>query len=145
MTDSSFGGERPPAGYIAWYNHGPILGISFRLPFTPLSSAEGEYIAATCAVIAAISLREIAKFAGVKIEEPSLIFCDNMAAVLLSDNDTSSRRMKHVATRIAFLRERVNEKEIMLYHIMATGMVADIFTKPLTLKLFQLFRSYLLK
>ena len=52
--------------------------------------------------------------------------------------------MKHVATRIAFLRERVKDKEIMLFHISAPGMIADIFTKPLILNLFIKFRSYIL-
>ena len=82
--------------------------------FSPLSSAEGEYVAATRAVIATISVGEVAKFAGVELDGPSIVFCDNMAAVQLSDSDTSSRRMKHIATRIAFLRERVSEKDVTL-------------------------------
>ena len=52
--------------------------------------------------------------------------------------------MKHIATRIAFLRERVGEGDVILYHVIAAGMIADIFTKPLGTKLFQLFRKYLL-
>jgi hypothetical protein len=146
MSDSSFGGERPPAGYVVYYRpvNGPLLGISFRPPFTPLSSAEGEYLAATRAVIGTISIREIAKFAGIVLDQPSIICCDNLAAVQLSDSDTSSKRMKHIATRIAFLRERVGEGDVILYHVIAAGMIADIFTKPLGTKLFQLFRKYLL-
>jgi hypothetical protein len=81
----------------------------------------------------------------VELDGPSIVFCDNMAAVQLSDSDTSSRRMKHIATRIAFLRERVGEKDVTLYHVMAPGMVADIFTKPLAIKLFQTFRKYILQ
>jgi len=65
------------------------------------------------------------------IRTPSIIFCDDKAAVQLSDSYTSSKRMKHIATRIAFLREAVARKEIMLYHIYGTGQLADIFTKPL--------------
>ena len=50
---------------------------------------------------------------------------------MLSDSNTSSKRMKHIATRIAFLREATKDKKIVLYHVNGTGQLADIFTKPL--------------
>ena len=74
---------------------------------------------------------------------PTVVFCDNKAAVQLSDGDTSSKRMIHIATRIAFLREQVHDKSIMLYHIGAEGQLADIFTKPLGPTLFHSFRQEL--
>ena len=51
--------------------------------------------------------------------------------------------MIHIATRIAFLREQVHDKSIMLYHIGAEGQLADIFTKPLGPTLFHSFRQAL--
>ena len=59
------------------------------------------------------------------------IFCDNKAAVLLSDSGISSKKLRHVATHIAFLRELINSGNIMLLHISTKGQIADIFTKPL--------------
>ena len=52
--------------------------------------------------------------------------------------------MKHVATRIAFLRELVNAKEIVLFYVKAAGQIADIMTKPLLPGLFHQFRTHLL-
>ena len=75
---------------------------------------------------------------------PTLIMCDNMSAVQLSDSNASSNRMKHIATRIAFLREAVKAQEIMLYHIRTTGQLADIFTKPLAANVFHNFRLVML-
>ena len=73
-----------------------------------------------------------------------LILCDNQAAVLLSDGNTSSKRMKHVATRIAFLRELVQNKTITLLHISTKGNIADIFTKVLPASTFHELRQYML-
>ena len=64
----------------------------------------------------------------------ALQFCDNKAAVLLSEGNTSSKRMRHVATQIAFLREQVKDtKRVRLIHIRTHEgqAVADLFTKPL--------------
>ena len=142
FTDSSFGGEKPPSGYITFY-HGNVVGYGAgRLPFTPLSSCEGEYIAATKSVVHTLATRETLSFIeGRQEREPTVIFCDNMAAVQLSDNDTSSKRMKHVATRIAFLREHVNDGDVLLYHIRTNGMIADIFTKVLPVAQFHYLRG----
>ena len=144
-TDSSFGGARPPAGYVIEYNNGPIGYAAFRAAFTPTSSCLGEYMAAIRATIATLALRDTLSFIqGAPLREPTPVFCDNLAAVQLSDNDTSSKRLKHVSTRIAFLREQVQEfKTITLIHVYGKGMVADIFTKPLTAELFHIFRRAL--
>ena len=78
------------------------------------------------------------------LTDPTPVFCDNLAAVQLSDNDTSSKRLKHVATRIAFLREQVQEfKTVVLIHVATKGMIADIFTKPLTAETFHTLRRTL--
>ena len=52
--------------------------------------------------------------------------------------------MKHVMTRLAYLRERVEAKDLYLYHIGTKGQVADIMTKALPTALFHELRSLLL-
>ena len=143
MSDASHGGERPMAGHMEEINGGPVAWYGGRLPLTPLSVAEGEYCIATKSAVAAISIHNKCKFAGEKMDAPAILFCDNKAAVQLADGNSSSKRMKHIATRIAFLRERIAAKEIMLYHIGTSGQVADIFTKDLTAAVFHELRQFL--
>ena len=114
FTDSSHGGERPMAGYVIMVGGAPIDWRAYRSKVTPLSSYEGEYCAASTATVATLGIQRIGKFFDIPDTGPTLIFCDNKAAVQLSDGDTSSKRMIHIATRIAFLRERVHDKSIML-------------------------------
>ena len=76
-------------------------------------------------------------------KSPITLLCDNLAVILVSENNTSSKRMKHIATRIAFLREQVEAKNVQLFHIGTKGQVADIFTKPLAASVFHFLRPIL--
>ena len=143
-SDASHGGERPMVGDIGFIADGPFTWSSYRLKTTPLSVCEGEYFSATHAATAAVANAYVANFLGLTQTGPIPIFCDNIAAVLLSDAGKSSKRMLHVATRMAFLRELVEAKEIILLHTRAPGQIADIFTKPLAANDFHALRSFLL-
>jgi hypothetical protein len=144
FTDASHGGEKPMAGFLCWF-FGGLLGYSaYRLPHTSLSSCEAEYVAATRTVMNVLSLRSILAFLGIQDKAPTVIFCDNSAAIMLSENNTSSKRLKHVATRLAFLREAVKEEKCQLHHVQTQGMVADIFTKPLPATQFHYLRRLIL-
>ena len=65
------------------------------------------------------------------------VYCDNKSACLLSEGNTSSKRMRHVATKIAFLREQIkDDKRVHMCHIRTQGQLADIMTKPLAASVF---------
>ena len=158
FTDASFGGEKPAAGFGVFINGTLVSYSAYRLPTTPLSSAEAEYIAAVRAVTNTIGIRETIAFMidaenknkiGIPVTffqdaDISLTLCDNLAAVQISDKNASSKRMKHMATKLAFLREQVQQKQTILYHISTKGMIADIFTKPLLADTFHQLRKYLI-
>ena len=144
FTDASQGGARPMAGYVIWYLGGPISWSAYRLPHTTLSSCEAEYMAATRATTTTTALRALLEFTGKQVTGPTLILCDNISAVMLSESNKSSKTMKHIATRIAYLREAVDNKSVLLHHIRTAGMLADIFTKPLGTAQFHVLRRLLM-
>ena len=82
----------------------------------------------------------LAKHSKDKLGLPMPVYCDNKSACLLSEGNTSSKRMRHVATKIAFLREQIKDDNrvhmYMLYHIRTQGQLADIMTKPLVASVF---------
>ena len=139
-TDASQGGAKPMAGYVLVKFGGPLAWSGYRLTMTTLSSCEAEYVAATRATTMILPMRAVLQFMGVNVTAPTVLFCDNSAAVQLSENNTSSKRLKHIHTRIAYLREVVKEGDIQLHHINTSAMVADIFTKPLPAAQFHLLR-----
>ena len=155
FTDASYGGEKPAAGFAVLINGTPVSYSAYRLATTPLSSAEAEYMAAVRAVVSTIGIRETVTFImdtedDVKTPitffqdaDVTLTLCDNMATVQIADKNASSKRMKHIVTKLAFPREQVQAKKTILHHIPTKGMVADIFTKPLLADSFHHLRKYL--
>ena len=145
MTDASHGGEKPMAGFVGIIYGGPFSWSGYRLPQTSLSSCDAEYCAATTTVTTIVSVRPVMNFIqGRELKEPTILFCDNIAAVLLSENNTSSRRLKHIATRIAYLRESVKDGQVQMHHIATNGNIADLFTKPLGATHFHYLRRLLM-
>ena len=144
FTDASHGGERPMAGYVGMLADGPVSWAAYRLPLTPLSVCQGEYHAATRAAVMSKAYCDCIKFLGFEVQGAAPIFCDNRATILLSDAGISVKKLRHVATHIAFLRELVNSEDIMLLHIGTKGQIADICTKPLAAAIFHALRVFLL-
>ena len=123
FTDSSSGGERPDAGYVILLFGGTVASSHFRLGKTPLSSAEAEYVTASKAGQGAITIKQFLLFVLKDKIPPIPIFCDNLSAIQLAESNLSSRRMRHVMTRLAFLRELVEDAEIKLHHIYSEGQL----------------------
>ncbi|MED6175812.1 hypothetical protein PIB30_116826 [Stylosanthes scabra] len=106
------------------------------------SSTEAEYraIATTQTEIMAIQLL----LQELQIPQPHspTIYCDNMSSCHLPANPIMHSRSKHFETDLFFIRDLVNQKTFVA-HINAQDQVADILTKPLSIKLFDRFRSKL--
>ena len=149
FPDASHGGEKPQAGYMIFHGEDLISFHSGRLRTTPLSSTQGEYDIATKAVQTGLALSDtitfaledlpdfLAKHSKDELGLPMPVYCDNKSACLLSEGNTSSKRMRHVATKIAFLREQIkDDKRVHMCHIRTQGQLADIMTKPLVASVF---------
>ena len=59
------------------------------------------------------------------------IFVDNQGAMKHAENPHFHKRTKHIDIRYHFIRDTLAAGEIVLQHLPAAGMVADIITKPL--------------
>ena len=58
------------------------------------------------------------------------IKCDNTSAIKLSKNPIQHSRTKHINIRHHFLRDYVQNGDVVLEFIDTTNQLADIFTKP---------------
>ncbi|KAJ9551624.1 hypothetical protein OSB04_015669 [Centaurea solstitialis] len=96
-----------------------------------LSSCEAEYMAACAASCQAIWLRDLlGEITGSKMQEV-IIRVDNTSAIALVKNPVFHGRSKHIKSRYHYIRERVEEKEILVEHISGKEQRADILTKAL--------------
>ena len=108
-----------------------------------LSSAEAEYIAATDAACEAIWLRRLLSDLQQKIEEPTVICCDNMSAIAMTKNPVFHARTKHIELRHHFIRDLVGEGEIQLQFVSTNDQPADVLTKAATVDRMEWFKKQL--
>ena len=78
--------------------------------------------------------------------EPSLLYQDNMSAILLETNGkaSSSRRTKHIKVKYFYIKEKVDDGEIVIEHCPTEQMWMDINTKPKQGKVFCEFRGHVM-
>ena len=108
-----------------------------------LSSAEAEYIAATDAACEAIWLRRLLSDLQQKIEEPTVICCDNMSTIAMTKNLVFHARTKHIELRHHFIRDLIGEGEIQLQFVSTNDQPADVLTKAATVDRMEWFKKQL--
>ena len=71
-------------------------------------------------------------------EEPTLIWEDNKACILLVENESSSAgRCKHIDTKFRFVAETISDGVVKIRYTPSSYNYSDILTKPLTEVMFQ--------
>ena len=146
-VDSDFTSDpdnrRSTSGYLITLNCGPISSRAKRQSCTTLSSAEAEFVEASVCGQEVIYLRNLLRDLGYAQTEPTLVYEDNAACILMSENPAHPDRARHIDTRIWFLRDMVRDKVIKLVKCAGTKNVADAFTKSLPGPSFLQHREYM--
>eukprot|EP00253_Pinus_taeda_P004437 PITA_04437 len=146
-TDSDWDGsvddQKSTSGYVFHMSSGAISWASKKQPIVALSTAEAEYVAATTVACQAILMRRMLRRLCQEKAKGTVIFCDNRSTIALSKNYVFHKRMKHIDTKFHYIRELVNNGEIVLEHCKTQEQVADILTKPLGQKSFEFLRKCL--
>ena len=75
--------------------------------------------------------------------DPSLLYQDNVNAILLETNGraSSSKRTKHIKVKYFPIKDKVDQEEITIEHCPTEQMWTDINTKPKQGVVFQAFRD----
>jgi hypothetical protein len=107
------------------------------------SSAEAEYRAVANGVAEATWLRQLLLELHAPPPRCTLVYCDNISAVYLSNNPVQHQRTKHVEIDLHFVREKVAIGQVRVLHVPTTSQFADVFTKGLPSSVFEEFRSSL--
>eukprot|EP00253_Pinus_taeda_P009291 PITA_09291 len=135
--------RKSTSGYVFHMGSGAISWASKKQSIVALSTAEAEYVAATAAACQSVWMRRMLRSLGQEQAKATVIFCDNSSAIALSKNSVFHKRTKHIDTRFHYIRELVNNGEIVLEHCRTQEQVADILTKPLDQKSFEFLRKCL--
>jgi len=137
--------RRSHTGYVLMLNGGAISWKSRRQSSVSLSTSEAEYVAASQCAQEVVYLREILRECHFEQTEPTTVYEDNRACLLMSENPVSRERSRHIdpiqrmvadmsrhiAIRYMFVRELVGLGVIKLVSCSTQKMVADALTKSL--------------
>ncbi|KAK6141587.1 hypothetical protein DH2020_024688 [Rehmannia glutinosa] len=103
-------------------------------------STMGSITAATCELV---WLRSLLNELGIKLNQPSVIWTDNLGVKSLSINPVYHSRTNHLELDLHFVREKVMDKTISVQHAPTIDQIADVFTKPLSGQFFARIRNKL--
>ena len=95
------------------------------------------------AVQEVLYLRMLLEETGLRVDSPLVIKEDNKACISFSKDPGEHRRTKHIDYRHFFVRDQVNDGEVLLDHVDSEHQLADVFTKSFDSKRFTFLRDHL--
>ncbi|GJR92291.1 zinc finger, CCHC-type containing protein [Tanacetum coccineum] len=120
-------------GYVFVLNGGAVVWKSAKQSTTAMSSTEAEYIAAAEASMEAVWMRKfIDGLRGVmpSNKRPMEMLCDNELALAIASNPEILKGARHFQRKYHYIREVIQEGEIILKKVHTDDNVADPFIKP---------------
>ncbi|KAM2303958.1 hypothetical protein ACFXTH_023714 [Malus domestica] len=139
-VDSDYAGDldkrRSTTGFVFTIAGGPVSWRSILQSTVGLSTTEAEYMAVTEAIKEAIWLQGLLDDLGVQQDHVD-VHCDSQSAIHLAKNQVHHARTKHIDVRFHFVREVIDEGDILLQKIGTADNPADMLTKPVSLLKFK--------
>ena len=136
MTDSDWATRHSTSGWVFMLSSAAISWGSKRQPSVALSSCEAEIIAASEAAKEALYLKRFAEELNMTDGNPLALHGDNQGSIDLAYNPEHHARTKHIDRLHFFIREAVENNEIVVPYVQTDSNLADFFTKPLPAKKF---------
>ena len=96
-----------------------------------LSSSEAEYRTMTGACYELSWLCSLLTDLRILHSKPTLLYCDNTAALHIAVNLIFHERTTHIEMDCHFIRDKIQDGSVVTKHIASTDQLADVFTKPL--------------
>ena len=96
-----------------------------------LSTCEAEYVTAATATCQVVWLRRLLdELTGVEAHPPALMV-NNQPALALVKNPVLHDRSRHINVKFHFLRDCVDEGQIVIEFVATGRQLTDVLTKPL--------------
>lgn len=118
-------------GYAIFLGDSLISWKTKKQKTTSKSTCEAEYRSMSYTTSELIWLEGLLADLHVKIPQPIDLFCDNIAAKYLAENQVFQERTKHLKIDCHFVRDYVVSGFIKILHVRSALQLADILTKAL--------------
>ena len=141
ISDSNYADDKETRisvyGFIIYFCGVPIAWKSKSGKSVTLSSTEAEYFAISEVAKEILFVRQILNCIGIEIEYPIRIQVDNVGAMFLCNNFSTSQRTKHIDIRQHFVRGYIEDDILKVVFVRSEDNDADMFTKNVTEELFK--------
>ena len=94
-----------------------------------LSSAESEHYALSEAAKEIKFIVQLLITMGIKVKLPVVCYVDNMGAIFMAGNNTTTGRTRHIDLRMKFVAEFVEEGFLKILFVKLAENLSDGFTK----------------
>jgi hypothetical protein len=121
----------------------PIFCRSIKLKCTTRSSSESELVMLDEASTYVSWCRDMLHDMGVVQSTPTTLYQDNLSTIIMATNGGTFKRTKHMLNKHAYVRERIQNGDILLKYKPTEFMVADLLTKPVPKARFQMLTKML--
>ncbi|GJX82637.1 retrotransposon protein, putative, ty1-copia subclass [Tanacetum coccineum] len=135
-TDASFQTDKDDTksqtGYVFVLNVGAVDWNSTKQSTTAMSSTEAEYIAAAEVSMEAVWMRKFIDGLGDVVpsnKRPMEMLCDNEPTIAIAADLSILKEARHFQRKYHYIREVIQEREIVLKKVHTDDNVADPFTK----------------
>jgi hypothetical protein len=140
FTDADWAGNitdrRSTSGYFTFVGGNLVTWKSKKQKVVARSSAEAEYRGMAHGVCELLWLRNLLHDLGFKLKSVMQLYCDNKAAIDISQNPVQHDRTKHVEVDRHFIKEKLDAKLISFPFVPTEEQLADILTKGVSKKAF---------
>ena len=133
LGDSDFASDKTTKisvfRYIIYFCGLPIAWRSKGMKSVVLSTTEEEYMVLSEVVKELTFIVHLLQNMNIEVELPIPVYADNVGAIWLSNNRTTSGRAKHIDIRASFVKEYQEEGKIIIKFVKSEDNEADIFMK----------------
>ena len=132
MTSSTqFDGSPHVRAPVAWWSEK-------QKGLVATSAAEAEFISMEKAVKNTRAIINLVDEIFLK-EHTATIYCDNMPCIMVLQNHTNPKLVRHMDIKYHFVRTEIEKGKIMLKYLSTKDMPADMLTKALAREQFEKF------
>ena len=133
LSDSDFATDKVKrvsvTGYVIYFMGIPVAWRSRGQKGVTLSTSEAEYVALSEVVKELKFITQVLETMKVNVKLPITVHIDNVGAIFMATNQTSSDRTKHVDVRYHFVREFIEDGVVKIKFVRSKENDADLFTK----------------